>query len=240
VSTPRLDHIALAVPRMADATATLVGELGGLPHHGGTSGAYRFGQWRFAGGGRLEVLEPRGADGFLHRFLAQRGPGVHHVTFMVADLDAACARARARGYRIVGYDGADPEWREAFLHPKEAQGIVVQLAESRAGAGGPGPWTPPPAPPPARAVTVLGLRLRARSRAHALAQWGVVLAGRVEDTAPDEVTVRWPESPMRLVVTIDPAGEDGPVAIEYASDGPGPLPARPHPVLGVVFRRRGA
>ena len=102
--TPRFDHIAMALPRMADATAVLVGELGGAPHHGGPAGPYRFGQWSYAGGGRLEVLEPRGDDGFLHRFLRERGPGVHHVTFTVPDLDAQCARARDHGYRIVGYD----------------------------------------------------------------------------------------------------------------------------------------
>ena len=68
------DHIAIATHRMADAPAVLVGALGGTPtSDGGPSGAYTWGQWRFAGGGRLEILEPLGADGFLHRFLATRG-----------------------------------------------------------------------------------------------------------------------------------------------------------------------
>jgi methylmalonyl-CoA/ethylmalonyl-CoA epimerase len=237
MSLPRFDHIAMALHRMADATPVLVGELGGVPHHGGPSGPYRFGQWSYAGGGRLEVLEPLGPDGFLHRFLAQRGPGVHHVTFVVPDLDAACARARAHGYRIVGYDGSDPSWREAFLHPKEAQGIVVQFAESHEGAGGPEAWEPPPAPPAAPAVRVLGLRVRVRSRARALTQWGVVLAGEASETGPEELTFRWPESPMRLVATVDAAADEGPMAIEYASDRQDALPDGPHPVLGVVLRR---
>src|SRR5947209_10808964 len=74
----RFDHIALALPRMADATPFLVGVLGGSPAFGADSGVYRFGQWRFANRARLEVLEPIGRDGFLHRFLAARGPGLHH------------------------------------------------------------------------------------------------------------------------------------------------------------------
>ena len=102
------DHIAIALPRMADAPAVLVGQLGGAPHHGGSSAAYRFGQWSFKGGGRLEILEPKGEDGFLRRFLEQRGPGIHHVTFTVPSLGEACDRARAEGYQVVGYDDSDP------------------------------------------------------------------------------------------------------------------------------------
>ena len=75
------DHIAMAVGRMADAPAVLVGTLGGTPTgEGGPSGAYTWAQWRFAGGGRLEILEPIGEDGFLHRFLASRGPGQFGVS----------------------------------------------------------------------------------------------------------------------------------------------------------------
>src|SRR5262245_15300792 len=114
---------------MADAPSVLVGALGGSPAHGGSSSQYRFGQWRFDGGGRLEILEPEKPDGFLSRFLETRGPGIHHVTFKVPSLQDACGRARDLGYDIVGYDDSDPEWKEAFLHPKQALGIVVQFAE---------------------------------------------------------------------------------------------------------------
>jgi methylmalonyl-CoA/ethylmalonyl-CoA epimerase len=236
MSMPAFDHIAMALPRMADATAVLVGELGGTPHHGGASGPYTFGQWSYAGGGRLEVLEPLGSDGFLHRFLQQRGAGVHHVTFTVPDLDAQCARARARGYRVVGYDASHPSWKEAFLHPKEAQGIVVQFAEAHGGAD-PSPWDAPAAPPdPPPPVAIVGLRLRSRSREHARRQWGGVLQGAATEGG-GELTFRWPGAPMRLVVEIDAAGEEGPVAIEYASDRPVRLPEGPHPLFGVAFRR---
>src|SRR5688572_28973624 len=217
-----LDHIAIAVARMADAPAVLVGALGGTPTgDGGPSGAYTWAHWRFAGGGRLEILEPLGAaDGFLHRYLATRGPGIHHVTFKVPSLAQACARAVAHGYRIVGHDDSDPEWAEAFLHPKEALGIVVQLAESR-GTGGerrPFPAPPGPAAPPPPA-TVVGLLTRARSAERAETQWGRVLEGRRED-AGGRLVYRWPDSPMRVAVEVDPAAEEGPVAIELASARP--------------------
>jgi len=233
------DHIAIAIERMADAPAVLVGTLGGVPAHGGSSPMYRFGQWRFTEGGRLEILEPTGADGFLHRFLRERGPGIHHVTFRVPSLREACERARAHGHDIIGYDDSDPDWKEAFLHPRHALGIVVQLAESSwSGEGGPRRWTPPAGPSnPPPPVTIVGLRMVARSRERARTQWEAILDGRGTEGGGGELIYRWPGSPMRLAVAIDPSGDEGPLAIEYASERPVALAEGRHPALGAVFAR---
>jgi len=122
-----VDHIAVATERITSASPILTGMLGGKPHFGMDSGNFRFGQWRFKAGGRIEVLEPAGTDGFLHRFLAKHGPGIHHVTFKVPNLRTACERAESHGYTIVGYNDSDPRWEEAFLHPKEALGRQHRL-----------------------------------------------------------------------------------------------------------------
>jgi len=238
VSGILLDHIAIATERIADAPAVLVGRLGGAPAYGGVSSMYRFWQWRFTGGGRIEILEPASADGFLRRFLRTRGPGVHHVTFRVPSLSETCARARALGYEIVGYDDSDPDWKEAFLHPRQALGIVVQFAETISGGADGTRSTPPAGPPdPPPAVTIIGLRLRARSPERADRQWGQVLAG--ECTARGgELIYRWPGSPMRLAVEIDPTADEGPLAIEYESEGREARPADRDPALGTVFIRR--
>ena len=183
-----------------------------------------------------EALEPRGDDdGFLHRFLAQRGPGVHHVTFKVPSTRAACDRALAAGLAPVGLDDSDPRWIEAFLHPKESLGIVVQFAEAHEEGGDPGEPPPgmPGAPPPVR---VLGLRLRAHSRERADRQWVGILQGEAEETGRGEVTYRWPGSPMRLVVELEPHGDEGPLAIELESPRALDLPAGAHSVLGATFR----
>jgi methylmalonyl-CoA/ethylmalonyl-CoA epimerase len=234
----RFDHIAIATRRMTDGPPVLVGALGGRPTgDGGPSRAYTWGQWSFAGGGRLELLEPLGPDSFLDRFLAAHGPGVHHVTFVVPALQAACDRAVAHGYRIVGFDDTDPGWAEAFLHPKEALGIVVQIVESRASDNARRPWSAPPGPPaPPAPVTVLGLRMRARSVERADTQWSRILHGVRED-AHGALVYRWPGSPMRIAVDVDAKADEGPVAIEYACDHPAALPATPDPVLGATFRR---
>ena len=240
MSRIHFDHIAIATHRMADAPAVLVGVLGGTPTgDGGPSGAYTWGHWRFAGGGRLEILEPLGADGFLHRFLATRGPGIHHVTFRVPSLAEAYERAGAHGLRIVGRDESDPAWAEAFLHPKEALGLVVQLVESRVAEMRP-PFVAPPGPAqPPPAVTVLGLRTRARTAERAHTLWGAVLQGHRAEVA-GALVYRWPGSPMRIAVELDPGADEGAVAVELAADRAGGLAETLHPVLGTVFRRSDA
>ena len=235
----RFDHIAIGMSRMVDATEMLVGTLGGVPAYGQPSGVFRWGSWTFEGGGAIEILEPMGDHGFLHRFLDERGPGVHHVTFKVPSLDEVSARAERAGYDVVGRDDSDPDWKEAFLHPKQALGIVVQFAESAGGDDGPSPhWQPPAGPPdPPAPVAIVGLRLRAHSRERARRQWETVLEGHPSEGPAGELIYRWPDSPMRLAVEIDPARDEGPVAIELASDRAIALPDGPHPALGTVFRR---
>jgi hypothetical protein len=234
----RLDHVAIGLPRLADGMALVVGELGGRPTIGGPNVAFRGGQWRFANGALLELIEPSGPpDGFLHRFLAARGPGVHHVTFKVPSLAAAIAHCRGLGYEAVGIFDSHPAWKEAFLHPKQAQGIVVQLAEAHPELGDEwhAHWQPPPAPPPAeKPAALLGLRLAARSCEEALRQWHDCLGGAVEERG-EALVFRWPDSPLRLLVEIDPEAEPGPRWLELAAERPLALPAGPHPALGARF-----
>jgi len=235
----RLDHISIGAARLSDAPPVLVGELGGAPDSGGTADVFRWACWRYAGGGLLEVIEPRGAEGFLHRFLARRGPGIHHVTFRVPSLREACDRAAAHGYRVVGYDDSDPRWATAYLHPKEALGIVVQLVQSE-GRSRPRPGAVPPGPPsPPPAVRVLGLRMRARSAERARIQWEAILGGASSAGGVGERVYRWPRSPMHVAVALDPAADEGPLGIEVASDRAlGLREEGPHPVLGAAFLQR--
>lgn len=235
-----LDHVALGVARIADAAPFVAGVLGGEEHGGGPSPGFRFFQWTFAGGGRLEILEPTGPpDGFLQRFLARRGPGVHHVTFKVPGLAEAAERARAAGYDVVGFLDDDPYWKECFLHPKQAHGIVVQLAESNPDLEStdpertPFPESPEPEGSPA---DILGVKLRAHSESAALRQWSTLLGGRLDPAGP-VLRFRWDDSPLSIAVAIDPRGEEGPLAIEIDPATGCALPEGPHPVLGIVFAK---
>jgi methylmalonyl-CoA/ethylmalonyl-CoA epimerase len=237
MSSIAFDHIAFALPRIADAVPFLVGVLGGVPYRGMRGGPdFRFGTWRYEGGGKLEVIEPVGTNGFVHRFLASRGPGIHHVTFRVPSLDDACERARARGYEIVGYDDSYDDWKTAFLHPKQALGIVVQLAQTSEGMG-PGRWKPPAtvAKPPAP-VTVNGLRMRVSDPERARTQWGGILQGTCASRSATQLVYRWPDSPMVLTIDVDPSGAEGPVAIQVASTRGLVLPESPVADLGTIFQ----
>ena len=236
MSEIQLDHIAIATHRLTGVPPLLVGVLGGIPFFGMDAGAFRFGQWEFEGDGRIEVLEPRGDDGFLHRFLATRGPGIHHVTFKVPSLRETCDRAEALGYAIVGYNDASPYWKEAFLHPKDALGIVVQLAQM--GGKGPtrGKWrTAPPGPAnPPPPVRIAGLRTRAQSEERAERQWSTLLQGtRSREGAT--LLYRWRDSPLRIAVELDATAEEGPIQIDVVSARPVPPLDTASTALGRVF-----
>lgn len=236
----QLDHVACGVASIAEAARFVANVLGGEPWLGGPGSGFEFAQWRFEGGGLLELIEPAGPpNGFLDRFLASRGPGVHHVTFKVKDLALACDRVRESGLEVVGFDDSSPGWKEAFLHPKQAQGLVVQLAESdpELDGGSSEAWVFPPAPAaPPPPVRLVGLHLAARDLRAARRQWGELLGGAERRMDGDLVFV-WPDSPLRIRVSPDPAGVEGPRALELATLRGLELPPGPHPVLGARLER---
>ena len=77
----------------------------------------------------LETWEPA-ADPFLERFITARGCGPHHITFVVHDLDTVLPMLAAHDVVPVKRRLEGPLWREVFLHPRDAQGTVVQIADT--------------------------------------------------------------------------------------------------------------
>ncbi len=230
-----LDHVALGLPRPQDAEPFLEGVLRGVPTGGHDSAPFGFRQWVFAEGGRIEVIYPLGPPGgFVHRFLAAGGPRIHHVTFKVSSLDEMTARAREKGFAVVSEDRSDPHWQEAFLHPKSAQGLVVQLVEHRERPGEPDWDDPEPRPD---AVRVRGPRLVASDAALARRQWGELLQG-AESQSGAALVFRWPESPLAITVDIEPGAEPGPRCVELGATPPLELPSTPIPGLGTRFVQR--
>ena len=187
----------------------------------------------------IEIIVPDGPPGgFLHRFIAARGAGPHHVTFKVPDIHAALDRARALGYEPVGFDDRSPSWKEAFLHPKQAQGIVVQFAEAHPELE---PTTSrtislrPPFPVTRAApetVKVVGLLLSSRSEERALRQWQTLLGGALARER-DRLVFSWPESPLRIAVRVQPDADEGPLALELCARRVLALPEGPHPALSL-------
>jgi methylmalonyl-CoA/ethylmalonyl-CoA epimerase len=125
------DHTAVAVHSIKDALTLYRDGLGGEYLMGGDQDTWRWLQLRFPGGGKVELLEPIG-EGFLSKFLASRGEGLHHVTFKTDDIEAAIEHLRERGFELVDVSISDPNWKEAFLRPSTAHGTLVQIAQSSA------------------------------------------------------------------------------------------------------------
>lgn len=84
-----------------------------------------------AGDALVELLEPEKAESPIGKFIAKRGPGIHHVCFVVDDLDGALDRCRAAGIRLIDEKprtGAEGK-QIAFLHPSSTGGVLIELTE---------------------------------------------------------------------------------------------------------------
>jgi methylmalonyl-CoA/ethylmalonyl-CoA epimerase len=213
-----LDHAAIAVERHAEAWPRYRTELGGEWVSGGDSSGFAAAQVRYANGMKLEVLQPNNVkqNDFLRRFLDRNGPGPHHLTYKVTDIVAALAEAEHAGYRPVNVQLDDPMWKEAFLHPKDAPGVVVQLAQSG------GAWqSPPPAdlpPQGARTASLLHVAHAVASLDEGLRLFESLLAGRRVAEGDGWVELAW-KGPGRVRL-VQPLDADGPVA-QWLAGRPG-------------------
>jgi methylmalonyl-CoA/ethylmalonyl-CoA epimerase len=133
IKVKRIDHVAIAVADR-DASAASLGALFGLRPGAREHVASQATDVAFlhAGAGAddaaLELCTPRG-NATLDRFLARRGPGLHHVCFAVEDLPAALAALKAAGVRLID-ETPRPGARGhqvAFLHPASTGGVLFEL-----------------------------------------------------------------------------------------------------------------
>jgi methylmalonyl-CoA/ethylmalonyl-CoA epimerase len=83
------------------------------------------------GENHVELLFPLSADTPVGRFLAKRGPGLHHVAYQVDDIDAALAALRGQGLRLIDEQPRTGirASRVAFLHPSASGGVLTELVE---------------------------------------------------------------------------------------------------------------
>ena len=88
----------------------------------------------------IEVLEPINPEGFLAKFLAKRGEGVHHITLQTPDLKRKVISMEERGVRVVDKHLNDPHFLDAFISPKSAHGILFQLGQTLGPLNNPPYW----------------------------------------------------------------------------------------------------
>ena len=128
----RIDHIGVAVEDLDAAIDLYKGSFGMAEQHreiveeqGVEAVLLEIGE------GHVELLRPLGPDTAVGKFLAAKGPGLHHVAYQTTDIDAALEQVKAAGLRLideqprVGIRGS----RVAFLHPKATGGVLTELVE---------------------------------------------------------------------------------------------------------------
>jgi methylmalonyl-CoA/ethylmalonyl-CoA epimerase len=221
-----LDHVAVAVEHRHEAWPRYRRDLGGRWASSGETVGFALNQLSFDNGMRIEILRPNQVEknDFLRRFLDHRGPGPHHLTYKVPDIEQALAVAEGAGYPAVNVDLSDPYWKEAFLHPKVAHGVVVQMAESHDEGWVPSP-PPDDLPPPAadRPADLVRVTLTVESVDDALGLFQNVLEGEPAEEGPGWVELAWP-GPGRLRLVQSDDGSSGVDHIAFALDDPSGVP----------------
>ncbi len=125
----KVDHIGIAVKDAGAAHKFLTEMLGATFLMEMNWGEFVFASYGLGSASMLELIHSPDPDNFINRFIARRGEGIHHVTLKVRNLDEAVEHFRSRGIEPFDINTSDPLWKEAFIHPRDALGILVQLAE---------------------------------------------------------------------------------------------------------------
>jgi methylmalonyl-CoA/ethylmalonyl-CoA epimerase len=86
------------------------------------------------GGAEMQLVSPYDQSSVISSFLMKRGQGFHHVTFEVEDLEGAVRELEAKGVTIASrHTYQEPlegsSWKDAFIHPRDAFGVLVQLIQ---------------------------------------------------------------------------------------------------------------
>ena len=128
-----IDHIGIAVSSLSDSLAFFRDALGleveapeEIPSQRVRAHFIR------AGDATLEILESTADDSPIAKFVATRGPGLHHIALRVDDIVAALAELKGRGVRLIderpraGAHGS----LVAFIHPSSAHGVLVELKQA--------------------------------------------------------------------------------------------------------------
>ena len=80
------------------------------------------------GESEIELVQPTTSDSGLANFLEKRGEGMHHICIEVSDIDATLAELKSKGVRLINDVPEElPGRKMAFIHPKAANGVLVEL-----------------------------------------------------------------------------------------------------------------
>ena len=128
----RIHHIGVAVSNLDESVHLYESAFGAeLVHRAMNEKEGLEAAFMRVGDGEVELMSPLRDDSPVGKFMAKRGPGVHHVAYGVSDIEGALAEARSAGLELIdneprmGMHGT----RIAFLHPKSVGGVLTELVE---------------------------------------------------------------------------------------------------------------
>ena len=129
----KIEHIGIAVKDLESANELYARLLGEQPYkqeeverEGVMTSFFQIGP------NKIELLEATKEDSPIAKYIEKRGEGVHHIAFEVEDIKAEMKRLKEDGFRLLSEEpkrGADNKM-VAFIHPKSANGVLVELCES--------------------------------------------------------------------------------------------------------------
>ncbi len=128
----KLNHVAIVVADVEGALSFWRDALGlTLSHVEDVPGQKSQVAFLPLGDSEVELVKPTSDDSGVAKFLAERGPGMHHLCFEVDDIDEMLAQLKARGVRLINETPISLEGRRvAFVHPKSANGVLVELYQA--------------------------------------------------------------------------------------------------------------
>ena len=131
---PKIEHIGIAVKSLAISIPLYEKFLNGICYKTELVEDEKVNTAFFqAGDTKIELLESTQPDGIIARFIEKKGEGLHHIAFEVADIETEMQRLKKEGFILLNEKplfGADNKMI-CFLHPKEANGVLIELCMER-------------------------------------------------------------------------------------------------------------
>jgi methylmalonyl-CoA/ethylmalonyl-CoA epimerase len=128
----RIDHVGVATKDLEAAIALYEGTFGMPVAHRETVESQGVEAVLLdVGDGHVELLRPLGADTPVGKYLAKKGPGLHHVAYAVADIDQTLRKLKESGVELIDTEARKGirDSRVAFLHPKATGGVLTEIVE---------------------------------------------------------------------------------------------------------------
>jgi methylmalonyl-CoA/ethylmalonyl-CoA epimerase len=128
----RIDHVGVATEDLDAAIALYEGSLGMPVAHRETVESQGVEAVLLdVGEGHVELLRPLGPDTPVGKYLASKGPGLHHVAYAVSDIDETLAKLKDEGVKLIDEEARQGirDSRVAFLHPKATGGVLTEIVE---------------------------------------------------------------------------------------------------------------